>query len=404
MTCGNSVLHFAGGNNNIIFINTNFDENKIGFEDNLDIFKNYYYLDIEVVDLLGHPVSEATVEIINDVDNTNYKSINLKGESKTLLLTDSNGHSMLPNDGANSLAILDYWKTSSEKEEMSYTILAKKDSYVAQISGIDPERSWLRSDISDSSSTITLVLPITGESLTSFAGLDLVTQVGENVHFDGSGSTGENIVFYLWDFDASNGLQEDAMGTFSSHSYTAPGVYTVTLTIIDNEGNINSDTLAVRVDSPLNSVPTITSFFPGNNSIYQKSNNVVIEVSATDSESDRLTHSIIIDGSARAVFTNYKTSTYVWNTDNSNAGAHTIEAVVSDGNDQASERHTVIIIDAHPRWDVNMDGMVNILDVTLVGQNMGTENPNPNLDVNQDSEVNILDLALIGQHFGETVE
>ena len=51
--------------------------------------------------------------------------------------------------------------------------------------------------------------------------------------------------------------------------------------------------------------------------------------------------------------------------------------------------------------DVNNDGEVNILDLTLVGQNIGVTLPNPlQADVNGDGLVNVLDLILVSNMFG----
>ena len=54
--------------------------------------------------------------------------------------------------------------------------------------------------------------------------------------------------------------------------------------------------------------------------------------------------------------------------------------------------------------DVNADGTVNILDLTLVASHFG-ETPAadqyPNPDVNGDGTVNILDLTLVASHFGK---
>lgn len=41
-----------------------------------------------------------------------------------------------------------------------------------------------------------------------------------------------------------------------------------------------------------------------------------------------------------------------------------------------------------PKWDVNQDGEVNVLDLVLVAQNFGTTNPVA--DVNEDGTVNVL--------------
>ena len=49
-------------------------------------------------------------------------------------------------------------------------------------------------------------------------------------------------------------------------------------------------------------------------------------------------------------------------------------------------------------YDVNEDGLINILDLTFVAAHFGEANPEA--DVNDDKIVNILDLVLVAQHFG----
>ena len=54
--------------------------------------------------------------------------------------------------------------------------------------------------------------------------------------------------------------------------------------------------------------------------------------------------------------------------------------------------------------DVNQDGTVDILDLTLVAQNFGTPaTTNPRTDVNSDGDVNILDLVVVAQNLGEVI-
>ena len=54
--------------------------------------------------------------------------------------------------------------------------------------------------------------------------------------------------------------------------------------------------------------------------------------------------------------------------------------------------------------DVNQDGIVNVLDIILVGQNLGQKPPsNPRADVNKDGQVNILDLVFVAERLGEKV-
>ena len=56
-------------------------------------------------------------------------------------------------------------------------------------------------------------------------------------------------------------------------------------------------------------------------------------------------------------------------------------------------------------WDVNNDGIVNVLDMIIIAHHW-METPasphwDPRADVNNDGIVNVLDLILVGQHFGE---
>ena len=50
--------------------------------------------------------------------------------------------------------------------------------------------------------------------------------------------------------------------------------------------------------------------------------------------------------------------------------------------------------------DVNSDGQVNILDLTLVGQNFGVTLAHPEADLNGDGQVNVLDLILVANMSG----
>ena len=60
--------------------------------------------------------------------------------------------------------------------------------------------------------------------------------------------------------------------------------------------------------------------------------------------------------------------------------------------------------DALSASDVNADGIVNILDLTLIATQFNqplTGNQGLNPDINRDGIVNILDLTLVASHFGK---
>ena len=55
-----------------------------------------------------------------------------------------------------------------------------------------------------------------------------------------------------------------------------------------------------------------------------------------------------------------------------------------------------------PPYDINRDGITNILDLILIGQDFGKANPtNARTDVNGDGIVNISDVVFVAQHLGE---
>lgn len=54
--------------------------------------------------------------------------------------------------------------------------------------------------------------------------------------------------------------------------------------------------------------------------------------------------------------------------------------------------------------DVNQDGIINVLDIILVAQNLGQKPPShPRVDVNKDGQVNVLDLVSVAERLGEKV-
>lgn len=161
----------------------------------------------------------------------------------------------------------------------------------------------------------------------------------------------------------------------------------------------DSKNITVTVNK-LNYLPVINFFEPLNGSFFSEGERINISVNASDADGQALNYSIKIDG-----VTCSTGPAYIWDTNYSSSGNSTIEVAVSNGINEVKEQHVIYINNYHPRWDVNQDGVVNILDITIIAQNYGTENkkPYPRWDVNQDGEVNIQDLTLVGYYFGEIV-
>ncbi len=78
-------------------------------------------------------------------------------------------------------------------------------------------------------------------------------EVGSYISFDGSGSTDSHgaIVEYIWDF--GDGIKDS--GLYESHFYYTAGTYNVTLTVIDNEGESDVDSIEITVNPHQNDSP-----------------------------------------------------------------------------------------------------------------------------------------------------
>ena len=81
------------------------------------------------------------------------------------------------------------------------------------------------------------------------------------------------------------------------------------------------------------------------------------------------------------------------------------EVILSDSAANAlsvTTRNGEVVVRQSAPWDLNNDGTVNVLDLTLVARDLG-KTGSPAGDVNGDGSVNVLDLVLVAQHLGERV-
>ncbi|NIN65340.1 MAG: PKD domain-containing protein, partial [Anaerolineae bacterium] len=103
-------------------------------------------------------------------------------------------------------------------------------------------------DTAGNSETVSISVTVDITKPTADAGEAQTVRVGATVTFDAGGSTDNvAIVSYEWDFgDGTTGT-----GKTTTHTYANPGTYTVTLTVRDAAGNINTDNLTVTVETGL---------------------------------------------------------------------------------------------------------------------------------------------------------
>ena len=118
------------------------------------------------------------------------------------------------------------------------------------------------------------------------AGPDQTVDEDTSVNFDGSGSTGDtDITSYAWNFgDGTPTVSET--DPITTHIYTEPGVYTVTLTVWDKADNEDTDSCTVTVldvtppvadAGPNQTVPEGTTVTFSGNGSYDPENGVIVK-------------------------------------------------------------------------------------------------------------------------------
>ena len=180
--------------------------------------------------------------------NTNSVSVNFDG---------SNSYD--PDDGTNpGDGIVSYaWSfgdgSTGSGKTPSHTYTST-GTYTVELTVTDNEQ------VEASDSLAVTVQPDPGV-LTAEAGPNQTVSVDSTVTFDGSGSyapPGRTIAAYAWNFGDGN----TGSGVKATHAYGKPGVYSVTLTITDDQDNEAMDTITVtvfngtlRVDNPQLFIP-----------------------------------------------------------------------------------------------------------------------------------------------------
>lgn len=153
--------------------------------------------------------------------------------------------------------------------------------------------------------------------LVAEAGTNQHVQVNQEVYFDGSKSSG-NIISYLWDFgDGSTGS-----GTTPSHTYIEEGTYTVSLTVINAESGISTDTLTITVEG----VQPVTTIDLSNGGIFYGGDNSLIEVYIDNNDKNNYQYQFSINGVVIQSWSNL--SSLYWQPDNEAYGVYTLEIEV----------------------------------------------------------------------------
>ncbi|KAA0005452.1 MAG: PKD domain-containing protein [Thermoplasmata archaeon] len=80
-------------------------------------------------------------------------------------------------------------------------------------------------------------------------------------------------------------------------------------------------------------------------------------------------------------------------------GAYNVTLLVKDDDGAIASIKKIVII--WVKWDINMDGRINILDLILIGQHWNEHGKRGwiRADVNDDGVINVLDMILVATHW-----
>ncbi|HWQ96274.1 MAG TPA: putative Ig domain-containing protein, partial [Candidatus Methylomirabilis sp.] len=185
-------------------------------------------------------------------------------------------------------------------------------------------------------------------------------------------------------------------GIFSwTPDFTQSGNYTNVRFEVNDGGLSDYEDIIIKVNH-VNRPPTFNPL-PYNSSTFSETQSIPISIIANDPDNDTLSYVIRIDGTQVSTSTNY-----LWITNYSSSGSHNINISVSDGTVSVAGTTIVYINNVYPRYDVNENGIVDIGDLTIIGQHFNeiTNAPYPRYDVNMDGIVDILDITISAQQFG----
>lgn len=172
------------------------------------------------------------------------------------------------------------------------------------------------------------------------------------------------------------------------------GVPPISVLVSDPEGNAVPISV-INGTMKVNRAPELDSI--GDKSV-NGGQTLTFTITATDPDGDSLTYSASNLPSGASF--NPSSKTFSWNPSYFQAGSYQVHFEVNDnGGLTDSETITITVNNAYSPYDINKDNIIDVSDLTIVGQHYGEENPT--YDLNHDGVVDVEDLVMIGQHFGE---
>jgi hypothetical protein len=198
---------------------------------------------------------------------------------------------------------------------------------------------------------------------------------------------------YTWSISSGSlpaGLSLSSSGVISGTPTSAVGPTSVTFKLTDLTGATATKSLSITIITPLS---ISTSALP-NGTVGAAYSQTLTANGGTSPYTWTITSGTLPAGLTLS------SSGVISGTPTTAGGPTSVTFKVTDANSLTATQ-SLSITTAYAAWDVNEDGSVNVLDMTLISQDFGqTGTPGwIREDINNDGVINILDLILIGQHW-----
>lgn len=214
--------------------------------------------------------------VVNNVSPTATPSADLTeiNEGETVTFTAS-----FSDPGSDDLSPSFYWDfgdgTSSTEQEVAHQY-TEDGTYTVTLRVTDSDGERGTDTLTVTVNELALIVSITATPTPP-------VNEGDSIDFTGDFTDpedGDQNATFSWDFDTSDGIQEDATGKNVSYQYTEDGTYTVRLTVTALDGDTGSDTLVVVVAN----VPATA--FAGEDQTVKKGDTATFAGGFTDPGSD----------------------------------------------------------------------------------------------------------------------
>jgi Putative Ig domain len=198
---------------------------------------------------------------------------------------------------------------------------------------------------------------------------------------------------YTWSIASGSlpsGLSISSSGGVSGTPTSGGGPTSITFQVKDLTGATATKTMSIMITTP----PSISTGSLPNGTVGTAYSQTLTATGGTTAYSWT-----IVTGSLPAGLF-LSSSGVISGTPTAAVSSSSVTFQVTDNNNLTATK-VLSITTAPASWDINMDGSINVLDMTLIGQDFGqTGTPGwIREDVNNDGVINILDLLLIGQHW-----